>query len=135
MPEFSILRSAVRLRRRRRAPKQLNPFKRVTEKPVVFWSGIVDADATEREVIYDVPDYFSGTLTVMAVAVARRCDRRGGTRSAHPRSVRHHAERADLAAPGDEFEVGRDRREQRRRLRRKRGGADPGRDRLSICRS
>ena len=48
----------------------MNPFKRVTEKPVVYWSGIVDAGPTAREVIYNVPDYFSGTLTVMAVAVA-----------------------------------------------------------------
>ena len=36
----------------------------------MFWSGIIDADPTQREVVYDVPDYFSGTLTVMAVAVA-----------------------------------------------------------------
>ena len=49
--------------------RHLNPFKRKTDKPVAWWSGIVDADATTREVRYMVPDYFNGRLRVMAVAV------------------------------------------------------------------
>ncbi len=48
----------------------MNPFKRVTEKPVVFWSGILDADTNRREVVYNVPDFFDGTLKIMAVAVS-----------------------------------------------------------------
>ncbi len=48
----------------------LNPFKRKTDLPVVYWSGIVDTDSTSRQLIYSVPDYFNGTLHVMAVAVA-----------------------------------------------------------------
>ncbi|MBB6093303.1 hypothetical protein HNQ60_002181 [Povalibacter uvarum] len=50
--------------------KHLNPFRRKGEKPVAYWSGILDADSTTREVQYVVPDYFNGTLRVMAVAVA-----------------------------------------------------------------
>lgn len=50
--------------------KHLNPFRRKGEKPVAYWSGILDADSTPREVEYTVPDYFNGTLRVMAVAVA-----------------------------------------------------------------
>ena len=50
--------------------KHLNPFRRKGEKPVAYWSGIVEADATARELKYVVPDYFNGTLRVMAVAVA-----------------------------------------------------------------
>ncbi|HEY4368220.1 MAG TPA: alpha-2-macroglobulin [Steroidobacteraceae bacterium] len=50
--------------------KHLNPFRRKGEKPVAFWSGILDADSTAREVQYTVPDYFNGTLRVIAVAVA-----------------------------------------------------------------
>lgn len=50
--------------------RNLNPFKRKREKPVAFWSGILKADETERELVYQVPDYFNGTLRVMAVAVA-----------------------------------------------------------------
>lgn len=48
----------------------LNPFKRKTDLPVVYWSGIVDADSTPRELTYQVPDYFNGSLRIMAVAVA-----------------------------------------------------------------
>ncbi|MBA3652070.1 MAG: alpha-2-macroglobulin, partial [Chthoniobacterales bacterium] len=70
LPEFSILRAASAAGGDGDAEMRLNPFKRVTDKPVVFWSGVVDADSTEREVIYDVPDYFDGTLTIMAVAFA-----------------------------------------------------------------
>lgn len=50
--------------------RHLNPFKRKTDKPVAYWSGIIDADQTTREVDYEVPDYFNGSLRVMAVAVA-----------------------------------------------------------------
>jgi uncharacterized protein YfaS (alpha-2-macroglobulin family) len=106
MPEFSILRSVSAFGGDGDNAKQLNPFKRMTEKPVVFWSGIIDADPTQREVVYNVPDYFSGTLTVMAVAVA---DDATGAAEQNPiirgpfvitPSV------PVLAAPGDEFEVG-----------------------------
>ena len=50
--------------------KNLNPFKRRRDKPVAYWSGIVNSDKTNREVTYIVPDHFNGTLRVMAVAVA-----------------------------------------------------------------
>jgi uncharacterized protein YfaS (alpha-2-macroglobulin family) len=49
--------------------KHLNPFRRKGEKPVAYWSGIIDADSTTRELKYTVPDYFNGTLRVMAIAV------------------------------------------------------------------
>jgi hypothetical protein len=49
--------------------RQLNPFKRRRDKPVVYWSGIVDVDGT-RDFQYAIPDYFHGRLHVMAVAVS-----------------------------------------------------------------
>jgi len=49
--------------------RQLNPFKRKRDKPVAYWSGIVDVDG-EKELSYTVPDYFNGRLRVMAVAVS-----------------------------------------------------------------
>lgn len=49
--------------------RQLNPFKRKRDKPVVFWSGIVDVDG-DKDFTYAVPDYFNGKLRVMAVAVS-----------------------------------------------------------------
>lgn len=50
--------------------KHLNPFKRKTDAPVAYWSGIVDADSTERSLSYTVPDHFNGRLRVIAVAVS-----------------------------------------------------------------
>ena len=50
--------------------RNLNPFRRRRHAPVVFWSGVVDADRVARELRYRVPDHFNGKLRVMAVAVA-----------------------------------------------------------------
>jgi len=106
IPEFSVLRSMSAFGGDGDEQKQLNPFKRVTEKPVVFWSGIIDADTTAREVVYDVPDYFSGTLTIMAVAVA--ADATGAAqRDALIRGPFVITPSVPvLAAPGDDFEAG-----------------------------
>ena len=49
--------------------RQLNPFKRKRDKPVAYWSGIVDVK-NEKDFRYTVPDYFNGSLRVMAVAVS-----------------------------------------------------------------
>src|SRR4029077_10985724 len=86
--------------------QKLNPFKRATEKPIVFWSGIIDADKTQREVVYNVPDYFDGTLKIMAVAIAN--DTVGSSeREALIRGPFVITPSAPvLAAPGDDFEAG-----------------------------
>ena len=49
--------------------KHLNPFKRKTDKPAVYWSGIIESGPQERELTWQVPETFNGTLRVMAVAV------------------------------------------------------------------
>lgn len=49
--------------------RHLNPFKRKSEAPVIYWSGIVDTDSTTRQLSYTLPDYFNGQIRVMAVAV------------------------------------------------------------------
>jgi uncharacterized protein YfaS (alpha-2-macroglobulin family) len=85
--------------------KNLNPFKRKTEAPVVYWSGIVDADTTPRQLTYQVPDYFNGTLRVMAVAVS---DYAVGA-SSQSAEVRGYfvinPNVPTFVAPGDEFDV------------------------------
>ena len=48
--------------------KHLNPFKRKTDKPAVYWSGIVDVDKT-KAFEYTVPETFSGKLRLLALAV------------------------------------------------------------------
>lgn len=85
--------------------KNLNPFKRKREKPVTYWSGVIEAGPKEQELVYNVPDYFNGTLRVMAVAVA-------------PDSIGTAERKAQIrgdfvlnpnvptfVTPGDEFEV------------------------------
>ena len=48
----------------------LNPFKRKQNEPVAYWSGIVDTGPQKRNLTYRIPDYFNGSLRVMAVAVS-----------------------------------------------------------------
>lgn len=48
----------------------LNPFRRKTLPPMVYWSGIIDADTTEKEISFPIPDHFNGSLRVMAVSVS-----------------------------------------------------------------
>ena len=77
LPEFELIRQLSASggdmadeSMRKALAANLNPFARALDKPAVFWSGIVDADAQKRTVGFTVPDTFSGTLRVMAVAVA-----------------------------------------------------------------
>lgn len=71
LPEFARLMAAA-------APggdaegmlgRNLNPFKRRRDPPVAFWSGVRDAGPGGADYTFTVPDYFNGTLRVMAVAV------------------------------------------------------------------
>lgn len=48
---------------------QVNPFKRKNEKPVVYWSGIINVDQ-ETQVTYTPPESYNGTLKVMALSVS-----------------------------------------------------------------
>jgi len=85
--------------------KNLNPFKRKREQPVAFWSGVIEAGPKEQELVYHVPDYFNGTLRVMAVAVAPdsigTAERRAQIRGDFVLSPNV----PTFVTPGDEFEV------------------------------
>ncbi len=50
--------------------KHLNPFKRKTLAPAIYWSGVVDIDTTEKSVTFTPPGHFNGEMRVMAVAVS-----------------------------------------------------------------
>ena len=83
----------------------LNPFRRKTDAPVVFWSGIVDSGPAAQTVTYRVPDYFNGQLRVMAVAVAGDAlgHEQAKTTVRAPFVVSPNV--LTSAAPGDEFDV------------------------------
>lgn len=51
------------------AGKHLNPFKRKRDKPVAWWSGLVDVQG-DKSFSYTLPDHFNGSVRVMAVAVS-----------------------------------------------------------------
>jgi uncharacterized protein YfaS (alpha-2-macroglobulin family) len=89
----------------RMAGKNLNPFQRQTDAPVAFWSGIVESGPERGSVSYTVPDYFSGQLRIMAVAVADSAVGRSSetTLARGPFVVTPNVLTA--AAPGDEFDV------------------------------
>jgi len=107
MPEYSVMRSVSSTGGDGSLDngKNLNPFKRKTQPPVAFWSGLLEADSTAKEVTYRVPDYFNGKLRVLAVAASPL--RIGAKDSAS--TVRGDiilAPNAPLfVAPGDEFEI------------------------------
>lgn len=85
--------------------KNLNPFKRKRNAPVVFWSGIIDSSPEEKTVTYHVPDYFNGSIRVMAVAVSP--DSIGVTQNnsiaANTFIITPNTPLA--ATPGDEFDI------------------------------
>jgi uncharacterized protein YfaS (alpha-2-macroglobulin family) len=104
LPEFSILRSAST--GGDGEARQLNPFRRVTDKPVVYWSGIIDSDTNDRTVTYNVPDYFSGNLKVMAVAITPDSVGSTETQSLIRGPFVLTPGVPTFVAPGDQFEVG-----------------------------
>lgn len=107
LPEFArlMLASAPGGDQEAMVGRNLNPFKRRRQKPVAVWSGIRDVGPDGGTFTFTVPDYFDGTLRVMAVAVS------DGTVGAGEKKA---IVRGDfvlspnvplMAAPGDTFEV------------------------------
>ncbi len=106
LPEYRIVRQFSEMGGGMEADllaNNLNPFRRKDRAPVVFWSGILDADREVRSVNYTVPDYFNGSLKIMAVCVSREAI--GSTQSeAFARDTFIIQPSAPLAVtPGDEF--------------------------------
>ena len=83
----------------------LNPFKRKTDLPVVYWSGIVDTDTLPRQLIYQIPDYFNGKLRIMAVAVAADSVGAAVTTAQIRGNFVINPNTPTFVAPKDEFEI------------------------------
>ena len=87
------------------AGANLNPFRRKTDAPVAFWSGIIDASPEPDTYSITIPDSFNGQLRVMAVAVtgAALGKQQDTAVVRGPFVITPNVLTA--AAPGDEFEV------------------------------
>lgn len=83
----------------------LNPFQRTLDKPAVYWSGIVDAGTDTRELDFVVPDAFSGSLKVMAVAVSEEAMGSAATQTTVRGPFVLSPNVLTMAAPGDVFDV------------------------------
>jgi uncharacterized repeat protein (TIGR01451 family) len=73
LPEYSIARAAAAAGGdgdEDLLSSHLNPFKRKTDQPVVFWSGVVDLGPQAKSFTYPVPDYFAGAIRLMVVAAS-----------------------------------------------------------------
>ena len=88
-----------------RLARHLNPFKRKGQPPVAFWSGIVDSDGKPGSVDVAIPDYFNGTVRVMAVAVNERAIGVAEAKTVSQGYFVLQPQAPYFAAPGDEFEV------------------------------
>lgn len=84
---------------------RLNPFKRKTDLPVAYWSGILDTDAMPSEVVYTVPDYFNGSMRIMAVAVSDDALGSAETSANIRGDFVFNPNIPTFVAPGDEFEI------------------------------
>lgn len=108
LPEFNILKSLGAMGGDGAADelnRNLNPFKRKRNVPVAYWSGIVETGPDVRTVHYKIPDYFNGSMRVMAVAVSDdtvgAAEEKVLVRNTYIISPNVPL----MAAPGDEFDV------------------------------
>jgi uncharacterized protein YfaS (alpha-2-macroglobulin family) len=85
--------------------RNLNPFKRKQNAPVAYWSGIIDSGPEVRELRYRVPDYFNGTLRVMAVTVSDSAVGSVESRALIRSTFIITPNAPMMAAPGAEFEL------------------------------
>lgn len=106
LPEYSrLLRSAPGGDGDAAGLRNLNPFKRKRDKPMAYFSGIINADTDEKEVSFVVPDSFNGTLRVMAVAVSADAVGVFSKKALVRGDFVLSPNVPTVVAPGDEFEV------------------------------
>ncbi len=112
LPNFDILKQNLAtggdgaMSEMRAYSEYANEFDRYRLEPVAFWSGILQADKTEKTYTYTVPDYFNGSIRVMAVGVNSKTVG-NAVKAVNVKSpVILNASAPRMAAPNDIFEVG-----------------------------
>ena len=88
------------------ASKYKNPFARKHKPPLAFWSGILDAKPGEHTLSIPVPDYFNGSIRVLAVAAnaGKLAVPTAKVVARNPFVIQ--PQQPYAVAPGDEFEMG-----------------------------
>lgn len=88
------------------AGKYKNPFARKHKPPLAFWSGILDAKPGEHTLSIPVPDYFNGSIRVLAVAAnaGKLAVPTARVVARNPFVIQ--PQQPYAVAPGDEFEMG-----------------------------
>lgn len=86
--------------------KYKNPFARKHKPPMAFWSGIIEAQPGEHTVSIPVPDYFNGTIRVLAVAAnaGKVATPAAKVVARNPYVIQ--PQQPYAVAPGDEFDMG-----------------------------
>ena len=85
--------------------KNLNPFKRKRDKPVAFWSGVVDVQG-DKTVQYKVPESFNGNLRIFAVTVNQETAAIADTQTTVRGDLILLPNLPVAMTPGDQVEVG-----------------------------
>ncbi|MBV8100708.1 MAG: hypothetical protein JOZ31_16295, partial [Verrucomicrobia bacterium] len=104
LPEYSKLKqTAASGGGDEHVEKNLNPFSRVAEKPVVFWSGVISAGPQPVDVNYVVPEFFDGSVRIMAVAESADGEGSAQCESAIHGPIIITPQAPLFSAPGDQF--------------------------------
>lgn len=83
-----------------------NPFARKTNKPVAFYSGIIDASADKADKItFDIPEYFNGALRIFAVAANDTAVGSADTDTLVQSPIIISTTTPLVVAPGDKFDI------------------------------
>ncbi|WP_347986294.1 alpha-2-macroglobulin [Methylomonas sp. AM2-LC] len=86
--------------------KYKNPFARKHKAPMAFWSGIIDAQPGDHSLQIPVPDYFNGSIRVLAVSANAGKLAVPVTHTVASQAYVIQPQQPWVAAPGDEFDMG-----------------------------
>ncbi|MDL2295230.1 DUF11 domain-containing protein [Lachnospiraceae bacterium OttesenSCG-928-E19] len=113
LPEYKILREFAKTgggdyedMEMSKVANVTNPFARVVDEPVAFYSGIVETVAgIPNKITFDIPDHFNGGVRVYAVAANSSGMGAASTDTKIQSPVIISASNPLMAVPGDEFTV------------------------------
>lgn len=83
-----------------------NPFARKRRAPMAFWSGVIGENAAAGTVAVPIPEYFNGTVRIVAVQVGERTLGVQTTKSVAQHDFVIEPQVPYFVSPGDEFEIG-----------------------------